>query len=112
MSDSIIGIIMFLVGFLCILRTYKNRNIISVNEIFDGKDKDKYKVVNEKKFLRLQNIKSLFKAVYSFSGGILILLYGSKVYILTVWVFLLGILVLASNFLFSNLAMKYVRSKK
>jgi len=111
MLDAIIGTVMFLVGFLCIFRTYKNRSIISVNEIFHEQDKEKYEVVNEKKFLRLQNIKSLFNAVYPISGGILFLFYGSKVNTLEAVALLLGVLALASNLIFSGLAMKYVKTK-
>jgi len=103
MSYTILGIIALFAGVGGLLLTYKNRYKITNTNIFFKKDI--YEVVNEKKFLRLQNIISLFVGVSFISISILGLWWSSKVYILAV------IIPGASHYIFSLLCMKYVKLK-
>jgi hypothetical protein len=90
-------------GIGCILLTYKNRYRINSTRIFFKKDI--YEVVNEKRFLKLLNIKSLFIGVSFISISILGLWWSSKIYILA------AIILGASHYIFSLLCMKYVKPK-
>ena len=101
MFHIILGIMCFIVGFFGLLQTYKNRYKINVTGFF--LKKDKYEVINEKKFLRLQNIKSLFMAVTFIILGVSGLWCSSKIYILA------AIIPGASNYIFSNIGMKYTK---
>ena len=69
MSHTILGIICLFTGVWVLLFTYKNRYKITNTNIFFKKDI--YEVVNDKKFLRLQNIISLFVGVSFISISIL-----------------------------------------
>lgn len=103
MSHTILGIIGLFVGVGVLLLTYKNRYKITNTNIFFKKDI--YEVVDEKKFLRLQNIISLFVGVSFICISILGLWWSSKVYILV------AIIQGVSHYIFSLLAMKYVKLK-
>jgi len=103
MSHTILGIIGLFAGVEILLLTYKNRCKIDNTIIFFKKDI--YEVVNEKQFLRLQNIISLFVGVAFISISILGLWWSSKVYILV------AIIPGASHYIFSLLSMKYVKLK-
>ncbi|MGH4052525.1 MAG: hypothetical protein ACREVX_14550 [Clostridium sp.] len=103
MSHTILGIIGLFSGVGVLLLTYKNRYIITNTNIFFKRDI--YEVVNEKKFLRLQNIISLFVGVSFISISILGLWWSSEVYVLV------AIIPGASHYIFSLLCMKYVKLK-
>ena len=103
MSHTILGIIVLFAGVGCLLLTYKNRYKITNTRVFFKKDI--YEVVNQKKFLRLQNIEALFVGVSFISISILGLWWSSKVYILAT------IIPGASYYMFSLLCMKYVKLK-
>jgi hypothetical protein len=103
MSPTILGIGFLFAGVGVILLTYKNRYKITNTNIFFKKDT--YDVVNEKKFLRLQNIMSLFVGVSFISTCILGLWWSSKVYILAT------IIPVAYHYIFSLLCMKYLKPK-
>jgi hypothetical protein len=103
MSFTILGIIGLLAGVGDLLFTYKNRCKITNTNIFFKKDI--YEVVNEKEFLRLQNIMSLFVGVAFISISILGLWWNPKVYILA------SIIPGSSHYIFSLRCMKYVKPK-
>lgn len=103
MFHTILGILCLLVGLFGFLQTYRHRFKINITGFF--LKKDKYEMVNEKKFLRLQNIKSLFMAVSFIIIGILGLWRSSKFYILA------AIIPGISNYIFSNICIKYVKLK-
>lgn len=103
MFHIIVGIMCLTVGLFGLLQTHKNRYKINITGFF--LKKDKYEVINEKKFLRLQNIKSLFLAVAFIIIGASGLLWSSKIYILA------AIIPGASNYIFSNIGIKYTKLK-
>ncbi len=81
--------------------SYKNRYKINITTIF--LKKDKYEVINKEKFLRLQNIKSLFLDISFIFTGVLGLWWSSEVYIMA------AIIPGASNYIFASIGDKYVR---
>jgi glycerol uptake facilitator-like aquaporin len=103
MSHIILGIIGLFAGVGVLLLTYKNRYKITNTNIFFKQDV--YEVVNEKGFLRLQNIISLFVGISFISISILGLWWSPKVYILA------AMISGASHYIFSLLCMKYVKPK-
>ena len=103
MLRTILGVICLLGGVLGLVMTYKNRYKITITAIF--LKRDKYEVVNEKKFLRLQNIKSLLLAVSFICIGVLGICWSTKVYILAA--IIPGVL----NYIFSAIGKEYVRLK-
>jgi hypothetical protein len=103
MFHTILGIMCLIVGLFGLLQTYKNRYKINITGFF--LKKDKYEVINEKKILRLQNIKSLFLALTFLIIGSSGLLWSSKIYILA------AIITGASNYIFSNIGIKYTKLK-
>jgi LPXTG-motif cell wall-anchored protein len=105
MFYTIIGILDLLLGFGGLLLTYKNRYKINMAAIFSKKDMARYEIDNEKKFLRLQNIKSLFLDVSFISIGVVGLWGSSKIYIL------MAIIPAASSIIFSNIGIDYVKLK-
>lgn len=105
MFYTIIGILDLLLGVGGLFLTYKNRYKINMAAIFSKKDRARYEIDNEKKFLRLQNIKSLFIDVSFISMGVLGLCWSPKIYIL------MAIIPGASSLIFSNLGIEYVKLK-
>ena len=105
MFYTIIGISLLIFGFWALLDTYKNRYKINMAEIIFKKERDRYEVDNEKKFLRVKNIKSLFIAVSLIIIGVLGLLWSTKVY------YVGGMILGASNYIFSVLVIKYLKPK-
>ncbi|MGK0466142.1 hypothetical protein [Clostridium sp.] len=105
MFYTILGILYLLLGIWSLLGTYKNRYKINMAAIFSKKDIARYEMDNEKKFLKLQNIKSLFISVSFISIGILGLCWSSEGYIL------MAIILGASNLIFSNCGIDYVKLK-
>jgi len=103
MSHTILGVIVLFAGVGVLLLTYKNRYKITNTNIFFKKDI--YEVVNEKKFLRLQNIISLLIGVSFIIISTLGLWWSSKVYILV------AIIPGACQYIFYLLCMKYVKLK-
>ena len=103
MITKIIGIINLLLGLILLLRAYKNRKIISITTIFHKKDK--YVIVNEKKFLKLQNIKSFYNALSCIGMGVIVLFWWPEGYLFSF--FIIG----TDDYIFSNLAIEYVKLK-
>jgi len=105
MFYTIIGISLLLLGFWGLLDTYKDRYKINMTAMCFKKDRDRYEVDNEKKFLRLQNIKSLCIAVSFISIGVLGLWWSSEFYFV-------GAMIPGSfNYIFSVLVIKYLKLK-
>lgn len=101
MLNTILGVAFLFLGFFGLIMSYKNRYKIDITAIFFKKDK--YEVINKEKFLRVQNIKSLFLDISFIFIGALGLWWTSEVYIFA------AIILGASNYIFAAVGEKYVR---
>jgi hypothetical protein len=99
-----LSILLLIVGFLSIPRTYKNRKIVNIIEMYRDKDNYKYEVANEKQFLKLQNIKAILMAIIIISIGILSIMVSYKFLILC-------LISPISDFIFSRLCKKQLKLK-
>jgi len=106
MFYTTIGVLNLLLGVFGLLLTYKNRYKINMAAIFSKKNRARYEMDNEKKFLRLQNIKSLLLDVSFISIGVLGLFWSPNVYIF------MGIIPGAATLIFSNIGIDYVKLKE
>ncbi|MEK6266775.1 MAG: hypothetical protein N2B06_18700 [Clostridium sp.] len=103
--NLVLSILLLVVGILSIPRTYKNRKILNIIEMYRDKDNHKYEVANEKQFLKLQNIKGILMVIIIISIGALSIMVSYKFLILC-------IISPISDFIFSRLSKEHLKLKE